>query len=203
VPATDGVHDLAEQVLVGEVISSATIASPLDDLGESGRSRQPPSCGSCHRALRRIPVVRCRSSSVLTRRAKGLPCSSKLRNRSRRPFSKLVEPSSFNSVEARDIVIDQLGLIAVFWQTTMKHGGTLMPSSSQSSERLFVVPIERFECCLQLGGKLSGSSSVSPRFFFGIFGPDVFPQVAEHGHLLRRGCCPPQEHGATSRCRTQ
>ena len=39
----------------------------------------------------------------------GLPCSSKLRNRSRRPFSSVVDAVFVLALEAGDVVVDQLG----------------------------------------------------------------------------------------------
>ena len=57
----DGVHDLAEQFLVGDVFACAgDRRCARRSHGGSARSRRRPCCGSCRRAHRRLRAARCR-----------------------------------------------------------------------------------------------------------------------------------------------
>ena len=60
-----------------------------------------------------------------------------------------------------------------------------MPGLLPELEGLLVVAVEGLERGLQLRREARAGSSVSalPRPFLGIFGADVLPEVAEHGHL--------------------
>ena len=57
----------------------------------------------------------------------------------------------------------------MFWQTTMKQGGTLMPRSLPELERLLVVAVERLERGLQPRRQLQRVELAAlPRPFFGM-----------------------------------
>jgi hypothetical protein len=97
------VHHFAEEVLVGEVLGLPGVAGALDDL-----------------AAETVDLVLCHAPEVVVEGfaglelfavdqrvlglGYGLPFSSKLRKRARRPFSRIFEPSSFVALEARDEV---------------------------------------------------------------------------------------------------
>jgi hypothetical protein len=119
----DGVHDLAQQVLVGEVLRLLRIAGALDDLapetldlvrGHGGKllsSASPDS--SCSLSMSRVRG-----------RGSGSPCSSlKLRKQRQAALVEAGGTVLLLAVEPGDEVVDQLG-VAVLLQTTMKQGGT-------------------------------------------------------------------------------
>ena len=91
----DGVHDLAQQFLIGDVVAGAGVAGALDDL-----------------AAEALDLVGGHGAEVVVERVAGFELlavdqqrvgarervavvSSKLRKRARRPFSSVVVPSSF------------------------------------------------------------------------------------------------------------
>ncbi len=65
-------------------------------------------------------------------RASGVPCSSKLRKREKRPFTSEVEPSSFSRWKPAMKSWTSFE-VDVLLQTTMKQGGTSMPASAHRS----------------------------------------------------------------------
>ncbi len=77
-------------------------------------------------------------------RASGLPCSSKFRNRARRPFSRVVDPSSFGPMEARDVVVNQFGRgrVVADDDEAGRHADSVF---YPLRVRLFIVPVERFQ----------------------------------------------------------
>ncbi len=91
----DGVHHFAQQILVGDVFGLAAVAGALDDL-------PPEALDLVGRHVAEVVVQRFAGFELLAvdqqraRARSGLPCSSKLRNSARRPFSSVVEPSSFS-----------------------------------------------------------------------------------------------------------
>ena len=83
--------------------------------------------------LRASPESSCSLSMSRVRgRARGLPCSSKLRKRARRPFTSDAEPSAFSrwNPEMKSWTSFE---VDVLLHTTMKHGGTSMPAFAHSS----------------------------------------------------------------------
>ena len=67
-------------------------------------------------------------------------------------------------------------------QTTMKHGGTLIPGFLPQLEGLLVVAVEGFERRLQLRGQVQRIEDF--RFAAALLRhllADVLPQIAEHG----------------------
>ena len=87
--------------------------------------------------------------------------------------------------------------MAVFWQTMMKHGRHLDALVFPELEGLLVVAVESLQRRLQAGGKLERVeffAFAAP--FLGHVFADVLPEVAEHGHLVRRGCSPPPGRAA-------
>ena len=104
----DGVHDLAEQFLVGDVFAGTGIAGALDDL-----------------AAEALDLVGGHAAEVVVERIAGFELlavdqqrvrareriavvSSKLRNSARRPFSSVVDAVLVLAMEAGDEVVDEL-----------------------------------------------------------------------------------------------
>ncbi len=79
----DGVHDLAQQLLVGDVLGlRARRRCARRSRGGSARSRRRPWRGSCRRAPRRLRAARCRSAAC-SGAASGLPWSRRSCGRAR------------------------------------------------------------------------------------------------------------------------
>ena len=118
-------------------------------------------------------------------RPKGRPSRSKLRNSSKWPFSRTLEPSLPRAVEARDVVVHQLGggdVVADDDEAGRYGKSRFLPKP----ERLLIMPVERVERGPKLGGQagrieeaagLSASLSGHP-------GPDVFPELPVHRHFV-------------------
>ena len=92
----DRVHDLAQQVLVGDVLAGAAVAGALDDLA-------PEALDLVGGHVAEVVVERIAGFELLAvdqqrvgARPAGCRVSSKLRNSARRPFSSVVVPSSFS-----------------------------------------------------------------------------------------------------------
>ena len=104
----DGVHDFAEQFLIGEVLGLLAVAGALDDLAAEAVDLVGGHVAEV--VVQRSPDSSCSLSISRVRgRASGLPCSSKLRNSARRPFSSVVRAVFVLALEAGDVVVDQLG----------------------------------------------------------------------------------------------
>ena len=73
------------------------------------------------------------SMSSVRGQASRLPCSSKLRNSGRRPFTSVVEPSSLAREKPAMKSWTSFD-VDVLLQTTMKQGGTSMPACRHASK---------------------------------------------------------------------
>ena len=105
----DGVHDLAEQFLIGDVLAGAGVAGALDDLAAEALDL-------VGRHAAEIVVERIAGFELLAvdeqrvrARQRVAVVSSKLRNSARRPFSKRRGAVLVLAVEAGDEVVNELG----------------------------------------------------------------------------------------------
>ena len=178
----DGVHRLAEQVLVGEVLGLATVAGALDDLAPKTIDLvggHPPEIlvepltalellavdEQCLRAGERVAML----VEVLEQRELALV-------RGGRTVLVL-------ALEAGDVVVDQLGGRGVVADDDEagRHGDLrLLPQF----ERLFVMTVERLERRLKPRRKGEGieTSGLAAPLLRHVLA-DVLPEISKHRHL--------------------
>ena len=91
----DGVHDLAEQFLVGDVFAGTRVAGALDDLAAKALDLVGRHAAEVVvERIARFELLAVDEQRVRARQRVAV-VSSKLRNSARRPFSSVVVPSSF------------------------------------------------------------------------------------------------------------
>ncbi len=180
----DGVHDLAEQLLVGDVVAGAgspvrsTISRRKRSISSAAMPRKLSSSAS--------PASSCSLSisSVFGRGERVAGDSSKLRNSARRPFSSVVGAVFVLAVEAGDEVVDELrdgGVLADDDEAGRHLDARFLPEL----EGLLVVAVERFQRGLQARRKLERVELLAlPAALLRHVLADVLPEVAEHRHLV-------------------
>ena len=180
----DGVHDLAEQVLVGDVVAGAGIAGALDDL-----------------AAEALDLVGGHAAEVVVERVAGFELLAvdqqrvRARQRVAGGFVEVAEQCEAAvlqrgravlvlAVEAGDEVVDQLrdgGVLADDDEAGRHLDARFLPEL----EGLLVVAVEGFERGLQAGGQFERVEflALAAALLRHVLA-DVLPQVAEHRHLV-------------------
>ena len=167
----DGVHHLAQQVLVGDARRPAW-RSPV----RSTISRRKRSISSAA-IVAEVVVERLAGFELLAvdqqrvaAAASGLPCSSKLRKSGEAAVLQRGRCRPRSRGGSRRCSRRPASRSTVLLQTTMKQGGTRMPASLPELERLLVVAVERLERGLQLGraARAGRASPALPRPFLGM-----------------------------------
>ena len=181
---SDRVHDLAEQFLFGDVVTSTGIPRAFHDL-----TAKPLNLVSSHAPKLTVECVTC--FELLTvdeqrvRTGKGIAGALiKVAEQCQTPVFERGRAILVFPMITRDKVIDQLRdgrILADDDEAGWDLDAVLFPEP----EGLFIVTVEDFQCGLQTGGKFEWVEFLrfSPSLFWHVLA-DVFPEVTEHGHVV-------------------
>ena len=191
----DGVHDLPEEILVGEVLGLAAVAGTFDDL-----AAETVDLVGGHVAE---VIVQCLAGFELLAVDQEGPGAGKLVA----VFVEIPEqgqPPDFERrrtvvvlpVETGDIVVDKLGgggVVADDDETGRNLDAAFLPEVVG----LCIVAVEGFQGGLELGGMLQRveDSCFAPAFLGHLLAGYV-PRGSGTWASRRRGCCPPRARGA-------
>ncbi len=178
----DGIHDFAQQVLVGDVLGLAWVAGALDDL-----------------AAEAIDFISSQRAEVVVQRFTGFELLAVDQQRARAPewiavfvvVAEQIQPTEFKlagavlvlPLETGDVVVDELrrGGVVAYDDEARRHGDLFFGPQLKG---LLVVAVQSLECGLKLRRQVERIQRLGlAAALLGHLRADVLPQVAKHGHF--------------------
>ena len=178
----DGIHDLAQQVLVAEVVGLAGVAGALDNLAaEAGDLVGGHGAEVGVQGLAGFQLLAVDEQGARARQ--GVAVFVVVAKQGQAALFRLAGAIGVLALEAGDVVVHQFGGggVVAHHDEAGGHGDAgLLPEG----KGLFVVAVEGLEGGLELGRQVEGveGGGLAPALL-GHLGADVFPEVAEHRHL--------------------